>query len=107
MKARINGSMMAMQDVFITIESQEEVNTHCRPGEGAETCKYLVMSPKGFQCEFQNMNFLIDLNEREKPMIAQREGCDRVNTWFHNFTFNLDALGTEHDVPSLDIIDLT
>ena len=102
LKARINGSMMAMQEVFITIESQDEVNNHCKPGAGADTCKYLVMSPNGFRCEFQNMNFLMSLSMRDKPMVAQREGCDRVNTWFRNFTFDLDALGTTHDVPSLD-----
>ena len=94
--------MMTMQEVFIIIENKEEVNIHCKPGAGADTCKYLVMSPNGFKCEFQNMNFLMGLSMRDKPMVAQREGCDRVNTWFRNFTFDLDALGTEHNVPPLE-----
>ena len=93
--------MMAMQEVFIIIENDEEVDIHCKPGAGADTCKYLVMSPNGFKCEFQNMNFLIGLSNRDKPMVAQRDGCDRVNTWFHSFPFNVDSLGTEWDVPFL------
>ena len=101
MKAKINSSMMSMQEVFIVIESQEEVYAHCKPGAGTDTCKYLVMSPDGFQCEFQNISFLMKLEQRERPMIAQRDGCDRVNTWFNNFPFNIDSLGTEWDVPFL------
>jgi hypothetical protein len=65
-------------DIFPT---EKEIREVCRPGEGADTCVWLLCGPKGFECCALHIN--ISLYERWKKgeTVAKRDGCEIV----HNF----------------------
>lgn len=75
MKARIYDFYT---DIFPTLEEVEEL---CRPGAGAETCSWLILGGKGFECCCLHKPLaLIDRKDRGE-MIAMRDGCEKVYTF--------------------------
>ena len=64
---------------------REEMLKLCRPGEGADTCIWLVVGAEGFECLYYDRNTgrnLVGetLEERWKAgdTVAKRDGCDVV-----------------------------
>jgi len=64
---------------------REEAIKLCRPGAGADTCIWLVVSGKGFECLYyyrqEGRNLLGEtLEERWKKglTVAKRDGCNVV-----------------------------
>ena len=73
MKAVIASSLMSDSDCTIVIESEAEVEEHCKPTAAPEdTCVYLGMNGAGWQCQFLD--------------------------WFKTFEWGVDKLGTVHDI---------
>ena len=61
--------------------SSDEVREYCKPGEGADTCVWLVAGLKGFECVAKN-KILSLLDRWEKGLtVAKRDGCDKVKNW--------------------------
>tara|TARA_Y100001951_G_scaffold102294_1_gene108716 strand:- start:100 stop:420 length:321 start_codon:yes stop_codon:yes gene_type:complete len=102
MKAVIASSLMSDSDCTIVIESEAEVEEHCKPTAAPEdTCVYLGMNGAGWQCQFQSIRFMMYKSQRESegnPMTAKREGCQRVLDWFKTFEWGVDKLGTVHEI---------
>lgn len=68
--------------------TKEEVFELCKPGEGANTCIWLVVSGEGFECLYYNRsegrNLMGEtLEERWKAglTVAKRDGCEKVKNW--------------------------
>jgi len=64
-------------EVFL---SKNEVLELCKPGEGNNTCIWLVVGPKGLECTY--LNKPISLLERWKKGLtnAKRDGCEKVKS---------------------------
>jgi len=63
-------------DIFPT---DEEVKEFCKPGQGANTCIWLIMAPTGWECCCMHRpSALLDRWERGLTN-AKRDGCDKVN----------------------------
>lgn len=62
--------------------SAEEIKEHCKIGQGADCCIFLVVGRK-FECCYYNRFGLGDLLERAKAGLtnARREGCDKVKNF--------------------------
>lgn len=73
-------------DVFLSVGEVEE---YCKPGQGADTCSWLVMASEGWRCFCLHKSALPSVLRRRKDgtMVAMRDGCDKVN--------NLQVLGIE------------
>lgn len=62
--------------------SKEEVDKLCRPGAGADTCIWLVMGGKGFECLYYNRGAISITGEKLEERwragltVAKRDGCD-------------------------------
>lgn len=52
----------------------------CRPGKGADTCRYLVCGPNGFECAKHQDGFRqeIDRRHRAGSMVAKGDNCEGV-----------------------------
>ena len=58
------------------ILDKEEVMAWCRPGEGDDTCIWLLVGPKGFECSvYHKPHVLLDRWQRGETN-AKRDGCD-------------------------------
>jgi len=61
----------------------EEVKTLCRPGEGADTCIWLVVG-KGFECLYFNRRAvsltgeILEERWRKGLTVAKRDGCEVI-----------------------------
>ena len=62
--------------------SDEEIETHCKIGQGADCCVFLIVGSK-FECCYNNRSGLGDLLERARAVQtkAQREGCEKGKNW--------------------------
>lgn len=72
--------MKALVKDFSTdiVPTDEEVRELCKPGQGADTCSWLIMGANGFECCCHNKPHAL-LDRRSKgQMIAMRDGCDKV-----------------------------
>jgi len=62
----------------------DEVKKLCRPGEGADTCIWLVGGQKGFECLYFNRKAVSLTGEiledrwRKGFTVAKRDGCDVI-----------------------------
>jgi hypothetical protein len=80
-EARKDGEVMEVKvyawhtEVFPT---DEEVKQLCRPGEGADTCVWLVMSPKGWECTDSNRPHALLDRWSEGKTSAKRDGCEEA-----------------------------
>jgi len=65
----------------------EEVKRLCRPGQGADTCIWLVAGKDGFECLYYNRQAVSltgeRLDERWKKglTVAKRDGCDEIRAF--------------------------
>lgn len=56
---------------------EAHVMATCRPGAGAETCRYLAMGPKGWSCEkHSSLAQTLDDRVREETMTARGDNCE-------------------------------
>ncbi len=62
-------------DIYPT---HKEVQTFCRPGEGADTCIWLVYGAKGFKCTYYNKLSGPYVQWLEGKTVAKRDGCNYV-----------------------------
>lgn len=62
-------------DIFL---SRKEFEEYCKPGEGANTCSWLIAGPKGFQCCYYHRPDSIIKRRAEGTIVAMRDGCDKV-----------------------------
>lgn len=80
--------MRAIIDDFTTdiYPTNEEVMELCRPGQGADTCIWLMMGPKGWFCAYYNRQGISLTGEsleerwRKGKTVAKRDGCDKVKS---------------------------
>ncbi len=57
----------------------EEMKHLCKPGEGAETCIWLVLGSKGFECACLNKPHLLYERWKKGETVAKRDGCEFVD----------------------------
>lgn len=61
--------------------TDEEVVKLCKPGEGADTCVWLVAGGNGFQCTCLHKNWSLMERFDDGLTIAKRDGCDFMNNF--------------------------
>lgn len=62
-------------DIYLSLDEVKEL---CKPGEGANTCSWLLHGSHGFECCYHHKNPSLLKRHEEKSMIALRDGCYRV-----------------------------
>ena len=60
----------------ITLLTDEEVERLCRPGEGANTCSWIVIGRHGFECTIHDKHPVILRRLAAGTFRAKRDGCD-------------------------------
>ncbi len=65
-------------DIF---QTDEEVKTLCKPGAGADTCIWLLISGKGWECSSLHKNPALLKRWEDGDTNAKRDGCDKVNNY--------------------------
>ncbi len=76
--------------------TDSEVKSICKIGQGADTCSWLVMSPKGWGCLYHNKPTSLIKRRELKTMTAMRDGCGVVkhfDTNVPNGTYTLLSAG--------------
>jgi hypothetical protein len=63
-------------DIFPT---NEEVKELCKPGEGPNTCVWLVIGAKGWECTMMHKNTALLSRWEKGNTVAKRDGCGKVN----------------------------
>jgi hypothetical protein len=54
---------------------KDDLQTHCKIGQGADTCIWLLIGGKGFECHFhERPSFILAARDN---MTAKRDGCER------------------------------
>lgn len=61
--------------------TDEEVEALCRPGKEADTCIWLLVGSKGFECSSLNKNHSLLERWRKGETVAKRDGCSKVNNF--------------------------
>lgn len=61
--------------IFLT---REEVLEFCRPGEGENTCIWLVVGGEGFECTYFNRPTALLKRWVRGQTVAKRDGCKTV-----------------------------
>lgn len=57
--------------------TKDHVNAACRPGMGAETCRFLTMSAKGWCCEkFSQLAGHLNRRVAEEDINARGDNCE-------------------------------
>jgi len=81
-----------IEDLYTTIfQTDEEALEICRPGAGADTCIWLMMGQKGWECCYHDRRGVSltgeTLEERWKKglTVAKRDGCDKVKSLPRSF----------------------
>ena len=59
----------------------EEVKQLCRPGEGENTCVWLIAGPSGFECSCHHRPAALLNRWINGETNAKRDGCDVVNNF--------------------------
>jgi hypothetical protein len=62
----------------VILLTREEVLKLCLPGEGANTCVWLVASAEGLECSYYNRPTALAERWAEGKTNAQRDGCETV-----------------------------
>ena len=71
-------------DIYPTAE---EVIELCKPGQGADTCIWLMMGADGWFCAYHNRQHVNLVGEslesrwRRGATVAKRDGCEKVKTF--------------------------
>lgn len=58
--------------------TNEYVKTTCKPGQMEKTCRYLLMSPEGWECGKTDPRRKVVIDNRVASMSAQSDNCDGV-----------------------------
>ncbi len=66
-------------DIF---QSNEEVKEFCHPGQMADTCVWLLMGPKGWECCYYHKHPALFDRWKNGQTNAKRDGCDKIKN-FH------------------------
>lgn len=83
MEKRLIKNPDGSQGIIITLD-KEEVKRLCRPGEGADTCIWVVVGGRGFECLYFNRRAVSLTGEiledrwRAGLTVAKRDGCEEV-----------------------------
>lgn len=83
MKERLINNPDGSQGRIFALE-REEVNKLCRPAAGADTCIWLVVGNKGFECLYYNRRAvsltgeILEERWRKGLTVAKRDGCDEI-----------------------------
>lgn len=64
-----------MATIYLT---KEQVLELCKPGEGAETCIWLVVGADGFECLYYNRHPALVDRWKAGLTVAKRDGCEKV-----------------------------
>lgn len=56
----------------------DEARKLCRPGEGADTCIWLMVDGDGFCCGYYNRHPTLVERWKAGATVAKRDGCDVV-----------------------------
>lgn len=72
-------------DIFPT---NNEVTELCRPGAGADTCIWLIMGARGWECCCKHRPWSLLDRWKKGETNAKRDGCDKVES-FHPFGMEL------------------
>ena len=72
MKAIVSGWYT---EIFPT---NDEVMSLCKPGQGANTCVWLVCGSKGFECCCLHIPPTLYDRWAEGKTVAKRDGCEKV-----------------------------
>ena len=85
--------MKAIIDDFSTdiYQTDSEVKELCCPGNGADTCSWLLMGPNGWECCCLNKPYDLLDRHMKGQLTAMRDGCDKVNN-FHPYELDLDGV---------------
>lgn len=70
--------------IFLT---REEVFELCKPGEGANTCVWLVVGGQGFECTYFNRPTALLKRWARGETTANRNGCERVKSMNHDVKY--------------------
>lgn len=68
-----------------------EIKELCNIGQGADTCVWLIVSGRGFECTYHNKPFYLVERWLRGETTAKRDGCDKVKDW------NKLVEGVSHD----------
>lgn len=60
----------------LTHSDRHHVWDYCKPGRMAETCRYLLMGPKGWECGKTDPSMKILIDSRVESMNAQGDNCE-------------------------------
>lgn len=60
--------------------SSEEVRKLCRPGEGADTCIWVLAGPDGLECSYYNRPTALNKRWTQGLTVAKRDGCAVVKS---------------------------
>lgn len=58
--------------------SGDDVKELCKPGEGADTCVWVLVGADGFECSYYNRPTALLERWVRGQTVAQRDGCERV-----------------------------
>lgn len=61
---------------------ENEVIDRCKLGKGADTCVWLAVEGKGFECLYWNRPLLLSENWKAGLTVAKRDGCEEVRSLF-------------------------
>lgn len=73
--------MRAIVDSWYTdiYPTDEEVKNLCRPGQGADTCIWLVMGSDGWECTMLHKPHSLLERWLKGKTVAKRDGCQKVS----------------------------
>jgi len=65
----------------------EEMKELCKPGEGADTCIWVLVSKHGFECSYYNRPTGLAARWIKRQTVAQRDGCQKVKEMGHEVKY--------------------
>ena len=68
---------------------RDEVTKLCRPGEGDDTCIWLVVGSDGFECRYYNRPTGLVSRWQQELTVAKRDGCSEVRKLGYEIGFSM------------------
>lgn len=63
----------------------DHIKNICKIGQGNDCCRYLTMSPSGWNCEkHSGLKKILDSRATNKTMVAQGDNCEGKTNEFLN-----------------------
>ena len=69
--------MKTKEDNTILLDKDEFIKL-CKPGEGDNTCIWLLVGTEGFECRYYNRPTGLVSRWRQGYTVAKRDGCEEV-----------------------------